>query len=250
VTVQSSALHGLRVNNNQLQPENAMKNNIIKMIATAMIVGGGLLPIVSQAAVPAAMLEKSATYALNNKVHAFRLPTTDSNGVLRYYDVDVQLNVNANGTITTATITKSVSSPTVGTVNVVPGTYLETGTTDKCTVTNITLPNGRIQSFFKCNNGTALFEISVATGTISAGHPFQTELTGQGVNLKSDVNTYSWGFITNGALNLGTCGAYSASTAYPIGVKTNGNQLIVSVFRFGTAIKAPAFQCSNALTKQ
>lgn len=205
-----------------------------------------LMPVIAQAAVPRAMLENSTTYALNNSVHAFRVPTVNSLGQIKFYNVIIDLNVNASGLIgSTANVVSSLS-PNVATGVVVPGTYKETGGTDTCKVTNITLTNGRIQSSFICNNGANVFEFSVATGPVTAGHPYFAELSAKGVKLRSDVATQTWGLITGGSLFLGTC---SGNGAYPIGVKTNGSQIILSVFNPGTSTVAAIFRCGNTLTK-
>lgn len=230
-----------------------MKNNKTKIARFALLAGGvALAPTLSTAATPRAMLEKSATYALDGTVHAFSLPTVDSTGKIKFYDVDVELVVNLDGTITKANVTKSVLSPVVTTRKIVPGTYQETGGTDKCTVKNLTLTNGRIESAFKCSNGTAasnVFEFTVVNGPVSAGHPFQAELVARGVNLKPDVATYSWGWITSAnALFLGACNTYFSG--FPIGIKTDGSRIIVSLFtNDGSTTVAPTFSCGNTLNK-
>jgi hypothetical protein len=108
----------------------------------------------------------------------------------------------------------------------------------------MTLTNGRIQSFFSgLDNGdsTLPHQLSVATGPVSAGHPFLDALLAAGINVRPDVNTYTWGLLTNGNFSVGTCGGYGPG--YQIGAKTNGNQLILSVFN-------GQFRCSATFTKQ
>ncbi|NOS74580.1 MAG: hypothetical protein HOP36_08600 [Methyloglobulus sp.] len=228
-----------------------MKNNIKIIIAIVLFAGGMVLPTLTQAAIPRAMLEKSTTYALDNTFHGFRVPTVDSVGAIRYYDVKVNLVVNADGSVSPNALVTSALSPTVGTVNVVPGTYQEFGGTDKCTVTNMKLLNGRTQSFFKCNNAANIFEFSVVTGPITAGHPFQTELLNGKVNLRTDVATQTWGMVTtNNTFTLGPACTISTAAGILIGAKTNGSQLVISVMNApigGTA--APTTKCGNTLTK-
>jgi len=225
-----------------------MKNNKIK-IAVFALMTVIFIPSITFSAVPSAMLEKSATYALGNTVHAFRLPTVNNVGQIKYYDVDVRLNVNPNGTITTANVTKSQLSPLVTTGVIAPGTYQETGGTDKCIVTNMTLTNGRIQSFFKCANGTNVanvFEFSVATGQVTAGHPFLAELLLKKVNTRTDVNTQTWGIgTTQGGFNLGGC-SFGGLAGTAIGTKTNGNVITVNVINNGAA---PNTYCAPTMTK-
>ncbi len=63
-----------------------------------------------------------------------------------------------------------------------PLTYQESGGADKCLVTNMKLPNGRTQSFFRCANGanvTNTFEFSVVTGPHNSRTPFRKRIAGQ-----------------------------------------------------------------------
>lgn len=194
---------------------------------------------------PRIMLEKSQSYALDNKVRAFRVPVTNSAGVVKYYDVTVTLGVNTAGVVSPTATVLATPSPNVPTGVVVPGTYRATdGTT--CVVTNFTLTNGRIQSFFSClDNGvaTAPHQLSVATGPISAGHPYLTQLVAAGIHTHPDVNTYTWGLTTNGTFYVGTCRGFSG---YPVGAKTNGSQLILSIFYY---VAPGNFMCSATFTK-
>jgi hypothetical protein len=159
----------------------------------------------------------------------------------------IKLTVGANGTIgSTATVTSSLS-PSVTTQVIPPGFYQASdGTT--CAVTNITLTNGRIQSFFRCASGSTNWELSVAGGPISAGHPYQGELVAAGADQLPDTATYTWGIVTAGVSNstsrIGACTTWP--TGHIVGAKTNGNLLILSKFD-----NAPfAFQCNGTLTKQ
>ncbi|NOT55024.1 MAG: hypothetical protein HOP18_10495 [Deltaproteobacteria bacterium] len=195
---------------------------------------------------PRIMLEKSQSHALDNKVRAFRVPVTNSTGVVTYYDVTVTLGVGTTGVVSPTAAVTATRSLSVTTGVIPPGTYVATDGT-RCVVTNFTLTNGRIQSFFSCNDngaGGAPHQLSIATGLVSAGHPFLTDLIEAGIHVRPDVNTYTWGLTTNGALNIGTCNGFS--TGYPIGAKTNGNQLILSLFYQS----APSgFYCSATFTK-
>jgi hypothetical protein len=220
-----------------------------KNIVTVFIVFIGIiLPSFVMAATPSAMLEKSASFIHGNTIYAYRVPTINKWGKLRYYDVVVNLNLFDNGTVRPFANVTSAPALNVATRQILPGTYVETGGTDTCAVTNLPLTNGRIQSLFTCNNGANVFEFSVVNGAVSAGHPFENELKARGVALRSDVNTYSWGFVTGGQLYLGSCLNYSSN--YPIGIKTNGNQIIVSLFSGGNSVSPTTFSCGNTLTKQ
>ena len=110
-------------------------SNCCRLATSLVALASGLTPAMAMAA-PATQLDKSATYAFGNEVHAFRVPTTDSAGKIKYNDVVIKLTVGATGVIATSatvTVTASVNPPT--SVNLVPGSYKASdGTT--CTVTN------------------------------------------------------------------------------------------------------------------
>jgi len=217
-------------------------SNISAATLTAM--AATLLPAAALAATPAAMLEKSMSYAIGNEVKAFRVPTQNSAGTIKYYDVTVELTVNNDGTLNPLADVTAALSPSVTTGVIPPGTYkAPDGAT--CSVTNMTLTNGRIQSFFTCTRTNSnRFEMSVATGGVTAGHPYLALLQASGIDKLGDASTYTWGTITNGDFNVGSCGNFG--TAFRVGAKTNGNQLILSVFNSN----APAtFRCSATFTK-
>lgn len=221
----------------------ARKNYCLPMILPLLAI---LLPSVAAGQVnPRIMLEKSQSHALDNKVRAFRAPVTNSAGVVTYYDVTVTLGVSTTGIVNPTAAVTATRSPSVTTGVVAPGTYRAADGT-RCVVTNFTLTNGRIQSFFSCfDDGVDAFELSVATGPISAGHPYLTQLFNAGIHTHPDVNTYTWGLVTNGGYRtIVNCGYLH--TGRPVGVKTNGSQLIVSLFNSS----APgAFLCSATFTK-
>lgn len=217
---------------------------VTRCLLAGATLAAGLVPTLALAA-PKAMLEKSATYALDSTIRSFRVPTQDSAGNIKYYDIMVTLTINAQGQPTGATLTSSQSPnpPTSGVI--VPGTY-RTPSGATCTVTNINLSNGRIQSFFTCANGSTQFQMSLATGSVANGHPFLRELLAAGIDKLSDVNTYTWGLTSNGnSGSIGNCNYFSQG--YPVGAKTNGNQLILSAFNY---ISPADFICSATFVKQ
>ncbi len=196
---------------------------------------------------PRIMLEKSQSYAVDKTVRAFQVPVTDSAGVVKYYDITVTLGVSTTGIVSSSATVAATPSPSVTSGVIVPGTYVAADGT-KCVVTNVTLTNGRIQSFFSClDNGvtTAAQQLSVATGPVSAGHPFLDLLVIAGIDVRPDTSTYSWGLTTNGVFSVGNVGSYGPR--WPVGAKTNGNQLILSIFSYA---KPGNFACSATFTKQ
>jgi hypothetical protein len=215
-----------------------------RMFAATMFLSTFISTVALAQPNPRIMLEKSQSHALDNKVRAFRVPITNSAGVVKYYDVTVTLGVNTLGVPSTTAVVQATLSPPIGATGVIPpGTYVATDGT-RCVVTNFTLTNGRIQSFFACNEGGRLHQLSLATGLISAGHPYQTQLVAAGIHTHPDVNTYTWGLTGNGYFGVGTCGNYY--DGWPVGAKTNGSQLILSIFSWA----APGSrQCEATFTK-
>lgn len=198
---------------------------------------------------PAVMLEKSQSYALDDYVKAFRTPVMNNKGEISYWDVTIKLTVNSNGTLKKTAKVTATKPPEVVNGALVPGTYVAAdGAT--CTVTNITLSNGRIQSFLTCKSEEDKeFTLSVATGTLTAGHPYLPELTAKKIDQRSDVDTYTWGLLTGAYITfkVGNCDLTNTPQSYtgqPAGAHTDGNVLILSVFSNNT------FVCSGSLTKQ
>jgi hypothetical protein len=219
-----------------------MKYGYLKLTMITLLMVG-LTTGVSQA-VERAMLEKSASYALNNSVHAFRVPVADSLNKIKFYDVQIDLLVNPDGTISPSANVVSALSPNVGTINIVPGTYQESNGTDKCKVTNLKLTNGRTTSVFTCNNAATVFEFSVASGLISSGHPFLAPLTTAKVNTRTDAATQNWGMLSTGTFNIGVC-VNGETAVKPIGAITNGNQIVLTLLSPSSTVSS----CTTTLTK-
>jgi hypothetical protein len=222
-------------------------------IFAALLSGGGFLPLIAQAA-PSIMLEKGASYSVNDSIYAYRVPTRDNAGVIRYYDVIIDLTVNNSGKIGTTANVSSFLSPAVTTGVIAPGTYREPGGPDTCTVSNINLTNARIQSTFICTAGGSgttpgnrRIEFSVVTGPVNSGHPFLSELVSDGVNLRTDVNTQTWGMVTAGNDSLGSCNWFIQGVL--ISAKTNGSRIILSAMNNSTSSTAPTTRCGSTLTK-
>ncbi len=204
-----------------------------------------LTPTIAQAVTPAIMLEKSASYALSDTVRAFSVPTIDSTGKIKYFDVIIDLNVNTGGIISSTANVLATPSPVITTKILVPGNYKVTGSTDTCKVNNIKLTNGRTQSFIKCTRGTAVNELSVANGAISAGHPFYAELIAKKANLYTDVATQTWGLTDGSGFYIGSCYYYAG---YAIGAKTDGSQIVLSTYSNGSVAPYP-YRCGNTLVR-
>ncbi len=189
---------------------------------------------------PRVALQNSQSFLLDSYVRAFRVPVTGTDGKNKYYDVTIQLTLDTTGRPNGATVT-TVDSISTGSGAVLPGTYKSGGTT--CVVSNVTLTNGRIQSFFKCTGQGINFNASVATGSVSAGHPYLNELVGK-IDKRSDVATFTWGFTIYGSSNFDGCGLGPGNSPGPIGMKVAGSQIFVSVFN-----SVGSFLCGATLAK-
>ena len=213
--------------------------------AAVVALGVALAPALAVAA-PTTQLEKSATYAFGSEVHAFRVPTTDSAGKIKYNDVVIKLTVGQTGIIaTTANVTATASLNPPTSVTIVPGSYKASDAT-VCTATNFTLTSGRIQSNFLCVTPTGYnWEFSVVTGPISEGHTYLSQLVAAGVDKLADAATYSWGLVTTGNGRVAACTYFD--DGYVVGAKANGNQIVLSAFYY----RSPAaFRCGGTMVKQ
>lgn len=213
--------------------------------AVLLMLSFALAPALAQAA-PSTMLEKSATYAFGSEVHAFRVPTTDSAGKIKYNDVVIKLTVGATGVIATTAKVAATASPNPPTsVNIVPGSYKASDGT-VCTATNFTLTSGRVQTNFVCITPVARnWEFSVVTGPISDGHTYLSQLVTAGVDKLADAPTYSWGIATTGNGRVAACEYFD--DGYVVGAKSNGNQLVLSAFYY----RSPAtFRCGGTMVKE
>lgn len=210
------------------------------LLLAALVPGAAL-------AAPAAQLDKSATYAFGNEVRAFRVPTTDSTGKIKYYDIVIKLSVGTAGTIaSTATVTATASPAPPATQVIVPGTYKASDNT-VCTVTNFTLTSGRVQSHFNCNTPTGyLWEMELATGPIGTGHPYLAQLITAKVDKLSDAATYTWGVVTTGNGKVAACSYFNAN--WVVGAKSNGQQIVLSAFH--PSPSSANFYCGGTLVKQ
>jgi hypothetical protein len=191
------------------------------------------------------LLERSASYALDNKFRAFTVPVLDNQNRVKYYDVTVTLTVNAQGVLGTTAQVAAITSPIVTSMVITPGTYRASdGTT--CIVTNINTATSRIQSTFACARTGTTVEFAVATGPVAAGHPFLAKLTDVGINNLVDVNSKTWGVIFNPvtvATSITACNSISASSV--VGAITDGRIVQLSVYN-GSA----AYKCGFQLIKQ
>lgn len=193
---------------------------------------------------PTALLENSQSYAIGNQFKAFRVPVRNSNGAITYQDVTVTLTVSSTGAIATSATVAAAASPSVTTGTIVPGTYSTADGKTICSVRNVTLTSGRVQSTLACKYSTnTFFEIDVATGPINLTHPYLQTLKDWKVDALGDANTYTWGIVGSGYYTFSGCNVNSSAA---VGAKSDGNRVVLSMFRGNP----PTVHCGVTLTRQ
>ncbi len=156
---------------------------------------GTLLPVIAVAATPTAFLENAEVIAAGTQVRAFRVPTKDANGNIKYYNLTINLTVGSDGKFGTTAAATSTLSPTTLSNQFVAGTYTDNkGTNAKtCTVSTSVLNGGRIEVALSCKTpNDFIFSAAWATGIIS-GHPFELDLKAAGIDKIPGYQNYSWG---------------------------------------------------------
>ncbi len=212
------------------------------LCSLGLITVGTLVAAPCFAVTPAAYLENAQVFATGKKFQAFRVPTVDSTGKVQYFDVTIDLNVLANGSInkTTAAI-NSVVSPNFAANKFIAGTYVYNDAT--CTLVTTVLQGGRTEVVFSCKdyNGKINFQANWITGLIS-GHPFELDLRAAGIDKLAYYNNYSWGEVANTA---GNSWENCFNTSDIISARQIGNTL--SIGNYGNVNKQ---ECAVNLTKK
>ena len=103
------------------------KKNIKHYALSALnLIAGVLLTTSAFAASSTEVLEKNApVYAATKKIEAFRVPTVDSTGKIKYYNVSIDLNILHDGSIdkSKAVINTSSALPVLSN-KVIAGTHV------------------------------------------------------------------------------------------------------------------------------
>ncbi len=186
-------------------------------------------------------LERAESQASGGQIRAYGVPATDSLGVVKYWDITVDLSVNTSGKpLGNATVT-AVPQPKVRTNRLVAGNYTDTwgGT---CTVHTTTLADGRQEASVTCSTNTGYqWNFTVDNGDI-AGHPYELQLLSAGIDKINGYRDYNWGI--DGAIVGGT---YYGSCFYNnavIAARQVGPQIVVT--RYGNDNVS---DCAGTLTQ-
>ena len=173
---------------------------------------------------PTTFLERAMIVGVGKNIHVIRVPTQDVDGNVKYLDLEITLNVNNTGVVDAATVI-SAESPQLLTNAFVAGNY-EDVTGSQCVLATGVALEGRAALAFNCT-GTPIGTINVSwyTGSI-AGHPFELDLTGAGIDQIPGHENLSWGKVTfagdrNSAFNC-------FSTNNIIGANQVGNILTIT----------------------
>lgn len=169
-------------------------------------------------------LEKAQTQASGNQIRSFAVPTTTSAGKLTYWDVTVDVAIDADGKPNANATVTSIKQVKVNNTLIMPGTYKDTHN-GNCTVTVATLPSGRQEASIACANGTRYWAASVINGSI-AGHPFELQLTPAGIGAIPGYRDYLWGVegSSNYVLFTGAC----FSNNQIVSARQIGTQIVVT----------------------
>ncbi len=135
--------------------------------------------------------ERSQVVVAGNTVYLYGLPTTNSTGTARYFDVTMELSVGTNGTpLETAAVT-SVKSPAVRTSEFVPGQYDGGGYACQLVAAPFA---GRTEYTMFCG-GSYPNTYRWFNGSI-VGNPLEAKLVQAGLNTLPGNSEYSWGDVT------------------------------------------------------
>ena len=168
-----------------------------------------------------AFLEQAQTQASGAQLRSFGVPTTDATGKLFYWDLTVDLGINANGKPNGSATVTSVKQVMVRSNRIVPGHYTDSWGGD-CNVYSTTLPSGRQEASIACVKGSYNWNATVNNGTV-AGHPFELQLTAADITGIPGYQDYLWGvngstsytcMLTNGILSVRQVGPQVVATFY------------------------------------
>ncbi len=155
-----------------------------------------IIPTIVLAATPTAFMQNAQVIGTGKQIKAYRVPTQDEKGIIRYYDLTVNLNVLKNGKIDASkSSVKAVPSKLVLSTQFLPGTYTDANNRWKCTMDTSVLKGGRTETALACNK-TSGPEISIswASGPIK-GHPFELDLKAAGIDKITGYDNYAWGRV-------------------------------------------------------
>jgi len=232
------------------------KKFVLSLSVLALAVGIFLLPPLTLAAddleltaeTPTPYLERSQIIGTGKRISVYRLPTTNSSGVLDYWDMTLDFTLDPKSGKPKKVKLASVPSPIVYDNEFIPGTYFSVYSCGSgsatCTVTTGVLKGGRMQVAFACKSEQGSYSISgsAVSGPIT-GHPFAPDLQGAKIEEIEGYDQFSWG-------KVGMAHGYSSwwgcmQTGEVISAQQVGSSIVLSGYDTGNMQK-----CGVTLVKQ
>ena len=182
------------------------KKFILSLSVLSLALGIFLFPTIALAAesveatapTPTAFLERSQIIGTGKQINVYRVPTIDSIGDVRCYDLTIKFGVTSGGKFKTTPTVTAIECPDVPDNKFVAGTY--TSGSDQgtqfgcgdvtCTVTTSVLNGGRMEVALFCKDANCkhTFSGSAVSGPIE-GHPFELDLLAAGSTRLQDTSS-------------------------------------------------------------
>jgi hypothetical protein len=140
-------------------------------------------------------LEQAQTYGIGTKYQSFRVPTTDVNGKVGYWDVTVLLGIDATGKPEATAQVAATKSKNFNGNKVIQGPYMDQYGSN-CTVTAIIADSGRQEGSLTCYSVNYAEDITATwfNGPI-VGHPDEPQLEAAGIDKLPDPQDFAWGLV-------------------------------------------------------
>lgn len=202
-------------------------------LKTLVVLGSMLIGAsAAVAAVPALFLEQSSITGVSDTLKASRVPVRNAAGAIKYYDIEIKLQLDALGVPVLAPLYPVVGlSPALTVGQFKAGKYKD-AYNNVFTVSGPGAASGgrTTWAILLTKAGTscpycALASGSWTTGAI-AGHPIQPVLTAQGIT----STAYSWGISSNIANNSSNPLYFCGANGRAIGASQSGNLLALNGF--------------------
>ena len=159
------------------------------------------------------------------RYRSFSVPVTDADRKARYFDLAVDLAIQADGTIgSTAAVTSAPSPKKVKSNLFVGGKYKDPSGATCDVEAGELLQTGRQETSVYCTASNYTWQATWQNGDI-AGNTFSVQLIGAGIN-KINWQGYAWGLIVQ------TPGDYEGCiwTNGIVGARQDGKNIVMSYF--------------------
>lgn len=174
--------------------------------------------------------ERAKVYAFDDQVRLYGLPTKDTEGNLKYFDVVMTIKIGPNGKPKRATLSP-VPSSTANATTFFPGTYAGAGVT--C-VLGVTDQSGQQRLDLLCDDDADPTKNPSVTWYAGAfnDNPFLPTLLDRSIDLVPGHEDMAWGLIGNaeGFSDFTDCLEGTASTGVTAAAQVGAN-LVLTYFR-------------------